>query len=409
MTATAQIDNGRVELAGAVAKMEEFVAAGTVPGAILAWGSARGPMTCRAAGTLGFGKSAAVNERSLFRVYSQTKPVTGIGAMMLIEQGVLGLDQPIGEILPDFARMEVVVGDDPGQTRPAAGPITVRHLLTHTAGLGAASMTLGELYLRNGIAPGTRERSPGPGELPTPATLAEFGKRLAALPLATDPGTRFDYSVSLDLLGLVIEVASGQPFEAFLKERLFDPLGMVDSGFSISPEQATRFADLPEQKGKMWTLADDPAYSRYARPYYPCGGGGMVSTAHDYARFAAMLLGEGELDGVRVLKPETVRLARSNLLPAAVTHCDVPIGQTLSNIGFGAAMSVSLGQSKRTDGMFDWPGDVPAGVFGWPGLAGTACWMARTAISSCSGWSSTRRRGSTGRCGPRSSPRPMPT
>jgi CubicO group peptidase (beta-lactamase class C family) len=215
----------------------------------------------------------------------------------------------------------------------------------------------------------------GPGELPTPTSLAEFGARLATLPLAADPGTRFDYSHAIDLLGLVIETVSGMPFEAFLKARLFDPLGMVDSGFSIAPHQVPRFADLPEKKGVMWTLADDPAYSRYARPYYPAGGGGMVSTAHDYARFAAMLLNEGALDGVRVLKPETVRLARSNLLPPEVTHCDLPLGQTLSNIGFGAAMAVSLGQSRRTGGGFDWPGDVPAGVFGWPGAAGTACWM----------------------------------
>jgi len=236
-------------------------------------------------------------------------------------------------------------------------------------------MTLGPLYLRNGLAPGTRERVPGPGELHNPASLAEFGARLATLPLATDPGTRFDYSYALELLGLVIETAAGMPFEAFLKARLFYPLGMVDSGFSISPVQVPRFADLPEQKGAMWTLADDPAHSRYARPYYPAGGGGMVSTAHDYARFAAMLLNEGALDGVRVLKPETVRLARSNLLPPAITHCDLPLGQTLSSVGFGAGMSVSLAPSRRTGGMFDWPCDVPAGVFGWPGAAGTACWM----------------------------------
>lgn len=177
------------------------------------------------------------------------------------------------------------------------------------------------------------------------------------------------------MLGLVIEVASGMPFETFLRRRLFEPLGMVDTGFSIAPDQVARFTDLPEQKGAMWTLTDDPAYSRYARPYYPAGGGGLVSTAHDYARFAAMLLNEGELDGVRVLGSATVRLARSNLLPETVTHVDLPIGQTLSGVGFGAGIAVSLKGSRRTDGMFDWPGDVPAGVFGWPGAAGTACWV----------------------------------
>ena len=357
------------------AKVRQFVEQGLVPGAILAWGTGDGAVRYHAEGTLGFGRSEPVDERSIFRIFSQTKPVTGIGAMMLIEDGTIALDQPIGEILPAFAEMRVMEGDDPAVTRPAARPITVRHLLTHSAGFGMASMTLGPLYMKHGIAPGTRERVAGPGDLPTPTSLAEMGARLATLPLAADPGTRFDYSVALDVLGLVIETASGMPFETFLKRRLFDPLGMTDTGFSISPEQVARFADLPEQKGAMWTLADDPAFSRYARPYYPAGGGGLVSTAHDYARFAAMLINEGELGGVRVLKPETVRLARSNLLPEAVTHVDLPIGQTLSGVGFGAGMAVSLTGSQKTGGMFDWPGEVPAGVFGWPGAAGTACWM----------------------------------
>ncbi|MCP1471776.1 CubicO group peptidase (beta-lactamase class C family) [Sphingobium sp. OAS761] len=358
-----------------VAAMRGFVNEGVVPGAILAWGGRDGRVQYEAAGTLGFSSNVAVDERSIFRIFSQTKPITGIGAMILIEDGRIALDQPLHDILPAFADMRVVEGDDPAVTRPAARPITIRHLLTHSAGFGMASMTLGALYLKHGIAPGTRERVAGPGDLPTPTSLAELGARLATLPLAADPGTRFDYSVALDILGLVVETASGMPFETFLRTRLFDPLGMVDTGFSIRPDQVARFADLPEKKGAMWTLADDPARSRYALPYYPAGGGGLVSTAHDYARFAAMLLNEGALDEVRVLRPETVRLARSNLLPDTVAHCDLPIGQTLSGIGFGAGMSVSLVPGKRTDGMFDWPGDVPAGVFGWPGSAGTACWM----------------------------------
>lgn len=357
------------------ATIRGFVEQGLVPGAIIAWRQGDEPVRYRAVGELGFGREVPVDERSIFRIFSQSKPITGIAAMLLIEDGVIALDQPIGDILPAFAEMRVMEGEDPTVTRPAQRPITVRHLLTHTAGFGMAGMTLGALYFKHGIAPGTRERVAGPGDLPTPTSLADMGARLATLPLAADPGTRFDYSSALDVMGLVIEVASGMPFEAFLRRRLFDPLGMVDTGFAIRPEQVARFTDLPEQKGAMWTLADDPAHSRYAQPYYPAGGGGLVSTAHDYARFAAMLLNEGALDGVRVMKPETVRLARSNLLPQAVTHVDLPIGQTLSGVGFGAGLSVSLTDSSRTDGMFDWPGDVPAGVFGWPGAAGTACWM----------------------------------
>ena len=358
------------------AKLREFIEQGVISGGILAWGTADGPVRYHGEGVLGYARKDGVDERSIFRVFSQSKPITGIGAMMLIEDGIIGLDQPIGEILPAFAEMRVIEGDDPEVTRPAARPITVRHLLTHTAGFGMDGMTLGELYTKHGVAPGSRDWVPGPGDLPVPATLAELGERIAALPLATDPGTRFDYSVALDVLGLVIEVASGMPFETFLKTRLFDPLGMVDTGFSITADQAARFADLPQQEEDgTWALADDAADSLYARPYYPSGGGGLVSTAHDYSRFAAMLLNEGELDGVRILKPETVRIARSNLLPEAVTHVDVPIGYTLSNVGMGAGMSVSLAPSEQTNSFFDWPGSVPAGVFGWPGAAGTACWM----------------------------------
>ena len=359
----------------AQAAVAGFVAQGLVPGAALAWRLGDGPVHYHSAGELGFQSGRAVDERAIFRIYSMTKPVTGIAAMMLIEDGKLGLDQPLGEVLPAFAAMQVVVGDDPAQTRPAANPITIRHLLTHTAGFGSAGMTLGNLYLKHGIAPGTRERVPGPGDLPTPRTLAEMGARLATLPLAAEPGTRFDYSVSLDVLGLAIETVSGMGFDAFLRERLFAPLGMVDTGFSVSPDQVDRFADLPEQKGPLWTLADDPRHSRYSQPYYPAGGGGLVSTAHDYARFAAMLLNAGELDGVRVLRPETVRLARSNLLPAGVDQVELPLGQPLAGAGFGAGMSVQTAPGQVTGGMFAWPGEVPAGVFGWPGAAGTAVWI----------------------------------
>jgi len=351
--------------------MRTVIDKGIAPGAILAWRQGDGPIHYDACGSLGFGRTQAVDERSIFRIFSQTKPITGIAAMMLVEDGVIVLDQPLHEILPDFADMQVVDGDDVSRTRPAARPITIRHLLTHTAGFGMAGMTLGTLYAEHGITPG----APGTAQGHAPSTLADMGARLATLPLAAEPGTRFDYSVALDVLGLVIQVASGMPFEVFLKMRIFDPLGMVDTGFAITADQVERFADLPEQIDGAWTLADDPADSRYSRTLYPAGGGGLVSTAHDYARFAAMLLGEGAFDGVQLLKPETVRLARSNLLPPEVTHCDLPIGQTLSGVGHGAGMSVSLQAGARTDGMFDWPGDVPAGVFGWPGAAGTACWI----------------------------------
>lgn len=363
------------DIPNAIRAVRDFTEAGLVPGAVLAWQTDGGAISYHSVGTLDFGFTSPVDERTIFRIFSQSKPVTGIAALMLIEEGRLCLDQPLEDILPAFSDMRVLIDGDIENTRPAVRPITIRHLLTHTAGFGMAGMTLSELYLQHGITPGDRDSVPGPGGLPNPRSLAEFGARLAQLPLSCDPGTRFDYSVALDVLGLVIETVSQMPFETFLQTRLFGPLGMIDTGFTLQPSQQARFMALRELQGDQFVLADDPLNSAYATLDYPSGGGGLLSTAHDYARFAAMLLNEGELDGVRLLKPETVRLARSNLLPPAVTHVDLPLGETLSGAGMGAGMSVQVEAGRSTGGMFDWPGEVPKGVFGWPGAAGTACWM----------------------------------
>lgn len=346
-----------------------------VPGAVMAWQTDGGPVHYHAVGTLAFDSDRSVDEHSIFRIFSQTKPVTGIATMMLIEDGALSLDQPLSDVLPAFRNMRVVVNDDASTTRPAARQITIRHLLTHTAGFGMAGMTLGALYLRHGIKPGAIGLVATPDDLPPPRSLTEMCERLATLPLAADPGTRFDYSVALDVLGLVVETTTGMPFETFLQRRLFKPLNMVDTGFSIATSQLDRFTALPEKKDGVWTFADDPQHSHYAQPPFASGGGGLLSTAHDYARLAAMLLNDGELDGVRVMKAQTVRLARSNLLPTGIDHIELPLGQTLVGAGFGAGMSVQVEPGRKTDGLFVWPGAVPTGVFGWPGSAGTACWL----------------------------------
>jgi len=348
---------------------------GIVPGIALAWKMSDGPVRYHNVGALDFGSDRAIDERSIFRIFSQSKPITGIAVMMLIEQGLLGLDQPLADILPAFADMRVLIDEESGATRPAARPITIQHLLTHSAGFGMAGMTLGTLYAQEGIMPGVIGRASVEASPSLPRTLKELGQRLATLPLSADPGERFDYSVAIDILGLVVQTVSGKPFDVFLKDHLFQPLGMVDTGFTIAPENRDRFTALREKAGDQFTLADDPQDSAYRAVDYPAGGGGMLSTAHDYARFAAMLLNGGELDGVRILKPQTVALARSNLLPAEIDHIAVPIGHRLHGAAMGAAMSVQVAPGMATGDMFDWPGAVPAGVFGWPGAAGTACWM----------------------------------
>ncbi|MAL94880.1 MAG: serine hydrolase [Haliea sp.] len=353
-------------LPGTEQLVQQFIHDELVPGVALAWPLGNGEIHYHCSGTLARDSQVPIRPDSIFRIFSMTKPITGTAAMMLIEEGKLGLDQPLAEILPAFADMQVIVDRDPAQTRPAKRAITIRHLLTHTAGFGYhnAGDHMAELYLQHGLVPGTRNWGPAQGQLPPASTLEEFAERLAPLPLATYPGTRFEYSLAIDLLGLVIQRVSGAPFETFLQQRIFKPLGMSDTGFQVPEDQLHRFTTLAEQGEQGWQLVDDPQDSVYAKPALPSGGGGLVSTARDYARFAAALMNDGEFDGVRLLQAETARLARSNLLPEGVDHIELPLGYTWPNVGFGAAMSVQTGD-----------GEAPEGVFGWPGAAGTACWI----------------------------------
>lgn len=316
------------------------------------------------AGTQAMDSVKPVDADTIWRLYSMTKPVTGIAAMILIEEGKLKLDQPIADLLPAFAKMKVQNTPDGSLTdvRDAKTLITVRHLLTHTAGLGYNIVQKGPLrdaYNAQGILGGQVSRLPIPGFPPTtPApSLAAFADRLAALPLVYEPGTQWSYSVGLDLMGRVIEVASGQPFDAFLKARIFDPLGMKSTGFQVAAADVGRLSTNYAPFGGALLPIDPATSSIYLDPPpIPYGGGGLVSTARDYDRFLAMLLGEGETGGVRILKPETARLAMSNLLPAGATTKN----SFVEGEGFGAGGRVSLATSPTGEG-----------VFGWGGAAGT--------------------------------------
>jgi CubicO group peptidase (beta-lactamase class C family) len=345
------------------AVIADYVAAGRVAGVSMAIKHGRSPPEFVNVGRLAFDTTEVVDEDTIFRIYSMSKPVTGLAAMQAIEAGSLALDQPISDILPAFADMRVLAGDDLGLTRPATGPILVRHLLTHTAGLSYAINPEGALppvYRELGLTPMGGGGSPAPGAAPT---LEAFGERLSTLPLASDPGTRMDYSVGLDLLGLVLERVEGQPFADVLRERLFEPLGMVDTAFHVPPEKLGRLATNYRLANGGLEVDDDPTDSAYAgSPGLPSGGSGLVSTARDYMRLCAMLLNEGELDGVRVMAPETVRLACSNLAPPGVF--------TLLGDGFGAGQRVVLPESERD-------GDLPAGSVSWGGAAGTTQWVDR--------------------------------
>lgn len=344
--------------------IEGFVDRRELAGTLAAIGKGQGALDVFGAGTQAMDSARAVDGDTIWRLYSMTKPVTGIAAMILIEDGKLKLDQPIADILPAFAKMKVQNTPDGSLTdvRDATTLITVRHLLTHTAGLGYGIVQKGPLrdaYNEQGILGGQVSRLPIPG-LPaaTPApSLAEFADRLAKLPLVHEPGTQWSYSVGLDLLGRVIEVVSGQPFDLFLKARLFDPLGMKSTGFQVAAADVGRLSTNYAPFGGALLPIDPATSSIYLdKPPIPYGGGGLVSTARDYDRFLAMLLGEGETDGVRILKPETARLAMSNLLPAGASTKN----SFVEGEGFGAGGRVSLPTSPTGEG-----------VFGWGGAAGT--------------------------------------
>ncbi|HEY0624616.1 serine hydrolase domain-containing protein [Sphingomonas sp.] len=353
-----------------------YVADRKAPGIVVAYAKGNRPPLFAAAGAIADGADAAkAGPDSLWRVYSMTKPITGIAAMMLIEDGKLKLDQPVSDFIPGFKSMKVLT--DPANSlaaRPAARPVTIRHLLTHTAGLGYTIVTKGPLlqeYERLGIVPAALN----PGVEPNlrkvrPGSLKEFADRVATLPLIADPGTKWSYSISLDVLARVVEVAGGMPFEQFVQTRLFAPLKMTSSYWSVPPSETGRLAT-----NYLWTgenrIPIDPGEGSVfaAPPSFPYGGAGLVMSARDYDRFLGMLVSEGALDGVRVMKPETVRLAMSNLLPAGVVFDRAPGGSggdTAPKMGFGAGGSVYL------EGV---PGGPGKGTYGWGGAAGTIAWV----------------------------------
>lgn len=328
--------------------------------AALGWGQMEPDLI--AAGNLAIGQDAPAGIDSLYRVYSMTKPVTGMAAMMLIEDGKLGLDQPVAEILPKYADMKVQKTYDGSLTdvEPARRPITIRHLMTHTAGLGYGIIQKGPIktaYEDAGLIPGQVSKLPIAAMLGRGApvrSLEKFADGVAGLPLVAQPGTRWLYSVGLDVLGRVIEVASGMPFDAFLKHRMFDPAGMTSTWFQVPATELGRLAtNYGVMNGALVPI--DPANrSIYADPPpFPMGGAGLVSSARDYDRFLRLLLGYGKIDGKRVIGELAVRVGTSNLLPEGIDTK----GTFADGSGFGAGGRVGLG--------------AQAGTFGWGGAAGT--------------------------------------
>ena len=291
----------------------------------------------------------------IFRIFSMTKPVTSVAVMILVEEGKVALDDPLSKFVPEFADAQVLT--DAGDRVAADGPVTVEHLLTHTSGLTYGffgDSAVDRLY---------NQEHP----LDRAEDLADFARRVAELPLVADPGTRWNYSVSTDVLGRVVEVAAGQAFDAFVAARILEPLGMDDTSFRPPVEKRDRFvASYARVDGRL-VATDSPVDGDYTPPPFPSGGGGLTSTASDYIRFAQMLLEGGSLDGVRILAPETVALMRANRLPDALVP--IELGAFLSpGYGFGLGFAVMVDADASPEPDHD-------GVFRWAGAANTFFWI----------------------------------
>lgn len=339
------------------AVLDRYVFEEKLPGATVGLRLPDGSDAFLQAGFLDYGSPSAMNRDTLFRIYSMTKPITGAAAALLIEDGRLTLDQPVTDLLPEFSKLTVAV--DPASSldaRPAQVVMTIRHLLTHTSGLTYTITGDGPVqraYRRAGIFPFTGELDGSPQDGPKAADLDEMVRRLAEIPLLHEPGAAMNYSVSLDVLGLVIQRASGMAFPTFVQRRLLDPIGMNDTIWRLRTGDARRLAEVysySDTGRRVEQTASAAAYSAPVSLY--AGGAGLVSSTRDYLAFLSMLLDAGQAGRVRVMSPQTAAMIQSDILPPGV--------QSESGHGFGG----SVGR----------PGQPRAGEYGWGGAAGTVGW-----------------------------------
>jgi CubicO group peptidase (beta-lactamase class C family) len=303
---------------------------------------------------------APMERDTLFRIASMTKPVTTVAAMMLVEEGKLRLDDPITRWAPEFKDMKVLKSATGplDETYPAPRDITVDDLMTHRAGLAYGFSSVGPIAHAHQRALGD--------VLNIPTEPDAWMAALASLPLSYPPGQQFHYSHATDVLGFLVGRVAGMDFRQFLIERIFQPLGMVDTDFYVPPEKQDRASVVYRQDQETGALSP-VAFRRHDTPPVYCGGGGgLISTADDYLKFARMLLGRGEVDGVRLLQADTVDLMRANRLTdeqRAIPFMGMPfwMGQ-----GFGLGLSVITDAEKQA-----WMGAGSNGAFGWPGAFGT--------------------------------------
>jgi CubicO group peptidase (beta-lactamase class C family) len=297
-----------------------------------------------------------VTEDTIFRIFSMTKPVTGVALMILHEEGKFSLDDAVSRYIPELAGLQVAIEDGPGGfpvTEPATHEMTIRELMSHTGGLTYGMFSRSQVdsqYVAANI-------------LDDSGTLKDMIDKLARIPLRQQPGTLWHYSVSVDVQGYLVEALSGQTFEQFLQTRLFTPLGMNETAFSVTDDKRDRFSKMYQSTPNGLTAPADNLGGDYRHPAsFFGGGGGLVSTIGDYMKFTQMLANGGELNGVRVLSPASVDAMRTNQLPAGMAEIPGYPGNQ-----FGVDFAI-VTDPARNDGMSE-------GSYWWWGIGGTWFWI----------------------------------
>jgi CubicO group peptidase (beta-lactamase class C family) len=354
---TLQLDSTRIQSA-----LTQMVSDGRAAGvSVLIWKDGREAYF----GTAGFADREAnrrMSRDAIAQIYSMTKPVTGVALMQLWEQGKFGLDDPLSRYLPEFESMQVYAGKDPSGSpiyRAAARPITVRDIMRHTAGFayGPGNTPAHDAYVKADPLALTND-------------LTEMGKRLSKVPLLFDPGARWSYSIAVDVQARLVEALSGQKFANYVRQHVFDPLGMRETAWRQPDERLPRLAAL-YRKVNDTLVRDSDANTRrlnFQDNKLTGGGFGLASTVDDYMRLARMLLDSGEVDGARILKPSTVKLMSTNHLDARITERDFLPGK--GSVGFGLDFAVRVSQPQKPE-----ENRGATGEFFWDGAASTLFWV----------------------------------
>ena len=355
------------------ATTQQFIDDGQLAGAVIVVARRGKVAHFKAQGMMDIAANKPMRKNTIFCIYSMTKPIAAVAVMMLCEEGKLQLDAPVSVYLPELGGLKVALDSDANTLTlvEADRDMTVRDLMRHTSGLPGAAR-----YMAGQTAVDKRYREEGL-HLLHECNLQEMVERLGRIPLLYQPGTKWHYSIAADVLGRLIEVVSDQPFDVFLAERIFQPLGMVDTGFYVPPEKIDRFARVygPKPEGGLLTI-DAPEggtghvskNSFTEKPKFLSAGGGLVSTAADFARFCLMLSGKGTLAGKRLITAESVELMTRNHLLEHLIPLDKKPDKRYAGLGFGLGVSVRV---QKTD----WVPASQVGEYGWIGGASTEFWI----------------------------------